>query len=281
MVDLEQKISDLPDKSGVYIMQDAGGNIIYIGKARSLKNRVKQYFSNSAKPEKVMAMVSKARDFRYIITKTEMDALCLEANLIKKHKPQYNILLKDDKAYPYIKINLNAEYPKIEIIRKLKNDGAKYFGPFVGVSVKDLARLISEVYPLRTCNYNFNKPKKNHRPCLNYDIKLCLAPCAGRTDKATYAAVVQRLIKFLNGFDEYAKNILNDKMLTASQNEDFENAIAYREKLQLLEKLKYKKIAELPRDINMDVFAYTTDGKYSVVSAHKKKGGKIISTQKY
>ncbi|MBR2903705.1 MAG: GIY-YIG nuclease family protein, partial [Clostridia bacterium] len=182
---LKEKLRLLPDNPGVYVMQDKEGVVIYVGKARVLKNRVRQYFQNTAKTEKVAAMVENIADFYYIITKTEIDALALENNLIKKYKPKYNILLKDDKTYPYIGVDLKDDFPRFFITRKLKK-GGKYFGPFMGgVRCKDLLEILTSVYCVRICQTSItSKPKK---PCLEHHLGRCFAPCAGLCTKEQYA----------------------------------------------------------------------------------------------
>ncbi|MGI6229198.1 MAG: GIY-YIG nuclease family protein, partial [Christensenellales bacterium] len=186
-----EKLKNLPEEPGVYLMLDEAGEIIYVGKAKSLKNRVRQYFQFSGnKTAKVQAMVSKIADFRYILTRTEVEALVLESNLIKKHAPKYNILLKDDKNYPFLKLNLKEEFPRLEVVRTLKNDGSKYFGPYMnGISVKDILELIGSAFPLRVCAYDFSKSRPA-RPCLNYHIGRCLAPCSGKVDAVEYRRAV-------------------------------------------------------------------------------------------
>ncbi|MDE7107565.1 MAG: GIY-YIG nuclease family protein, partial [Clostridiales bacterium] len=193
---LSDKLKDLPDTPGVYIMRDITGQVIYVGKAVILSRRVRQYFQNKEKPVKVQAMVDNIADFDYIITRTEKDALALENNLIKKYKPHYNILLKDDKTNPYIRIDPRAEYPTIEITRRVKRDGARYFGPFIGISVRDVISVLQSVYKLRTCS---GKLAKRARPCLNYDIDLCLAPCCERCDKDEYRQAINGAMSFLSG----------------------------------------------------------------------------------
>ncbi|MDE7306020.1 MAG: GIY-YIG nuclease family protein [Clostridia bacterium] len=188
---INEKLKLLPENPGVYIMLDKYGNIIYVGKARVLKNRVRQYFHNSPKPEKVIKMVENVADFNYIITETEIDALALENNLIKKYKPKYNILLKDDKTYPYIKANLKEDFPNFSITRKIKKDGNKYFGPFMGgISCKDILDTLQLTFCVRLCHTQINaKPK---RECLNCHIGRCTAPCAHLVDREEYAAQVKK-----------------------------------------------------------------------------------------
>ncbi len=180
MFDLEYQLKNLPDKPGVYLMKNNLGEIIYVGKAKILKNRVRQYFQKSQKhSEKVKAMVKNIEEFEYIITDSEIEALILECNLIKKYRPKYNILLKDDKHYPFIKVTLAEDFPRVVSTRKVTKDGSKYFGPYVdGSSVKDIIELIKKTFPIRTCKKNIVEGAKAIRPCLNYQIGLCKAPCA-------------------------------------------------------------------------------------------------------
>ena len=194
LIQIKERVKNLPLKPGVYIMRDETGNIIYIGKAKVLKNRVSQYFINTKKPEKVRLMVSNVKTFDYIITNTELEALNLESNLIKKHQPFYNILLKDGKAQPFLKIDLKQDFPKVEMTRKIKRDGAKYFGPYFGaVNYKDLLNLINNIFNLRTCSHNLNDGKKLKRECLNYQMGYCSAPCTGKITKENYRQEVNRV----------------------------------------------------------------------------------------
>lgn len=263
-------------------MKDADGHILYIGKARSLKNRVRQYFNSPKnKTTKVLVMVSKIYIFDYIITRNEIEALVLENNLIKQHQPPYNILLKDDKNYPFVRINMREEYPQVEVVRKLKKDGAKYFGPYMqGITSKDIMDLINSAFSLRTCLLNFKKIPKNHRPCLNSHIGRCYAPCVGRISKDDYRNVMQDVIKFLNGSDKEVQRILNAKMDAASRNMDYELAIDYREKLKVLDKLVRKQVTALPQDINMDIFAIATNGANTAVAVLNVRGGKLLGGDK-
>ena len=268
---LKEKLNLLPDAPGVYIMLDKDGVVIYVGKARVLKNRVRQYFHTSAKTEKVAAMVENIADFYYIITQTEIDALALENNLIKKYKPKYNIPLKDDKTYPYIKVETKQDFPRFSITRKIKKDG-KYFGPFMGgVRCGDLLDILTSVYNVRTCSTAINeKPKK---PCLEYHLGRCFAPCAHLCTKEEYAERVKAAISFLDGNYEQAEEILQEKMLVFAQNEEFEMAMQYREKLAMLSKLKLKRITALNRALNADVIALKTNFLYSAVNVLVTRNG--------
>jgi excinuclease ABC subunit C len=268
---LQEKLKLLPENPGVYIMLDKDGVVIYVGKARILKNRVRQYFHGSAKPSKVAAMVENIDDFYYIITNTEIDALALENNLIKKYKPKYNILLKDDKTYPYIKVHFKEEYPRFSITRKLTKDG-KYFGPFMGgIRCKDILEIIASVYNVRLCTVTVGvKPKK---PCLAHHLGKCLAPCAHACTRDEYAERVKKAMAFLDGNYEEAERILQQKMLQFAENEEFELAMEYREKLQMLSKLKLKRLTAINRCINADVIALRSDKLYSAANVLITRSG--------
>lgn len=261
---IQEKLKLLPDAPGVYIMLDEYKNIIYVGKARVLKNRVRQYFHNTPKPEKVMKMVENIRDFNYIITKNEIDALALENNLIKKHKPKYNILLKDDKTYPYIKVDLREDFPNFYITRKIKKDGCRYFGPFMGgINCKDILDTLQLTYCVRLCH---TKTTGKKRECLNYHIGRCSAPCAGKVEKEKYAEQVKKALSFLDGNYKEAEEVLKVKMLSAAENENFELALDYKNKLAMLSKLEAKRITSLNRYVDADIIAYATNNLYSAVN---------------
>ncbi len=271
MSELKEKLNLLPNNPGVYVMLDKDGVVIYVGKARVLKNRVRQYFHSSAKPEKVAAMVEHIADFYYIITQTEIDALALENNLIKKYKPKYNILLKDDKTYPYIKVHTKEEFPRVSITRKIKKDG-KYFGPFMGgVRCGEILDIVSSVYNVRICSTAITaKPKK---PCLAYHLGHCLAPCAHTCTREEYAQRVKDALSFLDGNYEHTEAILKEKMLRFAENEEFELAMEYREKLNMLSKLKLKRITSLNRAINADIISLKTNYIYSSVNVLVTRSG--------
>ena len=268
---LKEKLNLLPEAPGVYIMLDKDGIVIYVGKARILKNRVRQYFHSSAKTEKVAAMVEHIDDFYYIITQTEIDALALENNLIKKYKPKYNILLKDDKTYPYVKVHTREDFPHVSITRKIRKDG-KYFGPFMGgVRCGDLLDIITSVYNVRTCTTAIGEKAK--KPCLEYHLGRCPAPCAHLCSKEEYAKRVKQVLSFLDGNYEEAEEILQTKMLQFAENEEFELAMEYREKLAMLSKLKLKRITSLSRALNADIIALKTNFIYSAVNVLVTRSG--------
>ena len=261
-----EKLKMLPTDPGVYIMKNAEGTVIYVGKAKNLKNRVKQYFYTGVKTDKVMAMVSHVSDFDYIITPTEIDALTLENNLIKKHKPRYNILLKDDKTYPYLAVNLKEPFPTFRITRKIRRDGSRYFGPYMGgVSVREVLEILSLAFSLRPCATPI-VPEKPRRPCLNYHIKRCMAPCAGLCTAQEYREKVDAAIDFLNGNEYNVEKILRDRMLNAAANEEFEQAANYRDKLGMLEKVKEKRLVAINRFLDADIVSFVTNNVYSAVN---------------
>ncbi|MBQ8444278.1 MAG: excinuclease ABC subunit UvrC [Clostridia bacterium] len=279
---IKERLSTLTTKPGVYVMRDKDGVVIYVGMAKNLKNRVSQYFRNSPKPSKVQAMVDNVDIFDYFITMSEMDALALESNLIKKYQPFYNILLKDGKQFPYIKINLKDAFPKFEIVRKVKKDGAKYFGPyFAGLDAREILKTINTAFKIRTCNQKITATSMAKRECLNYSLGLCSAPCTKRISREEYLKEIDRAINFLNGNDEEIEEILKCKMLQASENENFESAILLRDRLKMIDKLKQRIVANLPKDISKDVFAYVTNGLSGVVTNMVVRGGKILGIISY
>ena len=264
MGDLKEKLKLLPDSAGVYIMLDKDRAVIYVGKARVLKNRVRQYFHSSEKPKKVQSMVENIADFSYIVAPSEVDALALENTLIKKYKPKYNILLKDDKTYPYIKITTREEFPRILITRRIKKDG-RYFGPFMGgINCRDIVDVAAKVYNIRTCGVSIGgKPKK---PCLNYHLRRCTAPCAELISKEEYRECVEKTLSFLSGNYEEAEKILLEKMQKFAEEEQFELALDYRNKIQTLKRLSTRRITSMPRDVDADVWAMASNGLYAAVS---------------
>lgn len=262
---IKEKLKLLPDSPGVYIMLDKYGNVIYVGKARVLKNRVRQYFHNTPKPQKVMQMVANIADFNYIITNSEIDALALENNLIKKYKPKYNILLKDDKTYPYIKADMRDKFPSFYITRKIKKDGGRYFGPFMGgINCKDILEVVQLLFGVRLCHTSVTaKPK---RECLNYHIGRCTAPCAHKISEEEYGLRVKKALDFLDGDYKNAQAVLEQKMIAAAEGEAFELALDYRNKISMLSKLEAKRITSINKAIDADIIAYATNNLYSAVN---------------
>ena len=278
---LRDKLRDLPTDSGVYIYMDGDGKVLYVGKAKNLRNRVRQYFFvSSNKTEKVMAMLTHIADMRYIITKSETDALALENTLIKKYSPPYNIMLKDDKQYPFVRLDLRRTFPRPEITRKVVDDGAKYFGPVMG-STKQLLAMLGDIFPTAACRLDFKKLPKNFRACLNYHIGRCSAPCIGKVDKETYDGYVKGIIEFLNGNTRQAEQRLTELMNQASQAGNFEKAIVYRDRLRLIERIKETKLVTLGKPVNLDVFAIAHNGRTAVVNQTMVRQGKVLLVENY
>ena len=276
IMDLKTKIKELPTNSGVYIMKNINGEVIYVGKAKNLKNRVTQYFQNSKNHTiKVTSMVKNIADFHYIITPNEAEAFALENNLIKRYQPYYNILLKDGKSYPYIRIDVKQDFPRLEIVRKLKRDGAKYFGPyFAGANPTDLIKMIQNAYPLRMCSGS--KLPKRTRPCINYDMGLCSAPCMAKIDKQGYKDLLKKAMDFLNGKYAEVQEILAQKMTTLAENEQFELAMSIRDSLAMLDRMKQKTLTFMPNLDNIDAFAWASNGSVASVAVLVVRGGRSV-----
>lgn len=272
---ISQILKKLPGESGVYIYKDANGTVIYVGKAKSLKNRVRSYFYSTDLNYKTRTLVSNIHDINYIVTANELEALLLENNLIKKYKPKYNILLKDDKGYPYLRINPNEAFPKLELARKIKYDGALYFGPYHGAtSAKVIQDIATEVYPLKTCNYDIIK-QKNIRPCLKYYIDRCPAPCVNR-DKALYKKYVDGVISFLKGNQTAVLEKIKSKMEKASEKLDFELAAQLRDKLVKASEILNKQKIVLDKNQNIDIISVLLRDTYAVICSLFVRSGRLI-----
>ena len=277
---IKEKLKLLPDAPGVYIMMDAEGTVIYVGKARVLKNRVRQYFHSSLKSPKVQAMVANIADFSYVVTPSEVDALSLENTYIKKYKPKYNILLKDDKTYPYIKVWTKEEFPHIGITRKIKRGDGRYFGPFMGgISAKEIVDVAAKVYHVRTCTVAIRE--KPAKPCLEYHLGRCGAPCARLTSREEYAKGVERALAFLSGDYEEAERILTEKMRGFAEREEFELAMEYRDRIDMLSRLGEKRITAMPRDVDADIWAFETNGLYAAASVLLTRGGVMQGSRNF
>ena len=278
MFDIQEELKKLPAKPGVYLMHNAQDEIIYVGKARILKNRVRQYFQSSYnKSVKIQHMVSHIAYFEYIITDSELEALVLECNLIKEHRPHYNTMLKDDKSYPYIRVTVQEDYPRILFCRQVKRDKSKYFGPYTSAgAVKDTIELIRKLYHIRSCNRNLPKDIGKERPCLNYHIHQCEAPCQGYISRETYRESIQEVLHFLNGnYDPILKE-LEDKMQAASEALEFEKAIEYRELLSSVQQIAQKqKITDTAGD-DRDILAAALEEEDAVVQVFFIRGGRLI-----
>lgn len=284
MFDLKEELKNLPENPGVYIMHDENDTVIYVGKAKILKNRVRQYFQNSAShTPKVRAMVAKIAYFEYIITDSEVEALVLECNLIKKYKPRYNILLKDDKHYPYIKVTINQAYPRVFMTRTLKNDGAKYFGPYTGsATVKNTLDIVQKIFKPPTCSKKFPQDIGKGRPCLNYHIKNCFAPCTGNISQAEYRAVFMDICAFLDGRHTGLLKELRAQMQTAAQNLEYEKAAVLRDKIQSIEAISEKqKIINSDQQTDMDVLALAVLETKAFVEVFFVRGGKVLGRENF
>ncbi len=276
---LRTKIEKLPTCPGCYIMKEQG-KVIYVGKAINLKNRVSQYFRNSKDHTvKVRAMVARIEDFDIVLCDTNLEALILECNLIKKYRPQYNILLKDDKHYPYLRINVKEPYPRVEIVRRIGKDGAKYFGPYMGTTgVREVMDTLRSIFPLRTCSMDLSRETRR-RPCLHYQVGECLAPCAGLTDEATYRASVEEVIDFLNGRTEGVMKRLQEEMTTAAKQLRFEQAAAVRDRIRAAEQLMEKQKAINVKGGERDILAVATDEIDAMVEILFIRGGQLIGAE--
>ncbi len=280
---IEEELKKLPSQPGVYIMHDRRDEIIYVGKAISLKNRVRQYFQSSRnKTAKIEQMVSRIARFEYIITDSELEALVLECNLIKEHRPRYNTMLKDDKTYPYIKVTMYEEFPRVLFSRDMKKDKSRYFGPYTSAgAVKDTIELIHKLYQIRTCSRNLPRDIGKERPCLNYHIKQCQAPCQGYISQEDYGKSISQVLDFLGG--KYAPVIamLEEKMQTASDEMDYEKAIEYRDLLTSVKQIAQKqKITDSGME-DRDIIAMAKDEKDAVVQVFFVREGKLIGREHF
>ena len=275
---IQEELKKLPGKPGVYLMHDEKDAIIYVGKAISLKNRVRQYFQSSRnKGAKIEQMVTHISRFEYIVTDSELEALVLECNLIKEHRPKYNTMLMDDKTYPFIKVTVNEPFPRVMMARRMKKDKAKYVGPYTSAgAVKDTIELIRKLYHIRSCNRSLPKDIGKERPCLNYHIHQCYAPCQGYISREEYRKSIDEVVRFLNGnYDPILKE-LEEKMLDASENLEFEKAIEYRELLASVQKIAQKqKITDTAGD-DRDIIAMASEGEDAVVQVFFIRGGRMI-----
>lgn len=278
MFDIQEELKKLPGKPGVYIMHDDKDDIIYVGKAISLKNRVRQYFQSSRnKGVKIEQMVTHIVRFEYIVTDSELEALVLECNLIKEHRPKYNTMLMDDKSYPFIKVTVDEPFPRVLLARKMVKDKAKYFGPYTSAgAVKDTIELIRKLYHIRSCNRKLPKDIGKERPCLNYHIHQCKAPCQGYVSQDDYRRSIQEVVHFLNGSYDLILDRLERKMQEASEAMEFEKAIEYRELLASVRKIAQKqKITDTAGD-DRDILAVAVEEEDAVVQVFFIRGGRLI-----
>lgn len=280
---IEEELKKLPRSPGVYIMHDASDEIIYVGKAIILRNRVRQYFQKGTnKSAKIEQMVSKISYFEYIVTDSELEALILECNLIKEHRPRYNTMLKDDKTYPYIKVTVGEQYPRILFSRDMKKDKSKYFGPYTSAgAVKDTIELLRKLYKIRTCNRSLPKDIGTGRPCLNYHIKQCNAPCMGYVSAEEYRKAIDEAVRFLNGHYSHIIKSLEESMLEASDKMEFEDAAYYRDLLNSVKQIAQKQKITSENDIDRDIIAYAIENDEAVVQVFFMREGKLMGREHF
>ena len=289
MFQIEEELKKLPGKPGVYIMHGEKDEIIYVGKAISLKNRVRQYFQSSRnKGAKIEQMVTHITRFEYIITDSELEALVLECNLIKEHRPKYNTMLKDDKSYPFIKVTVNEEYPRVLFARRMKKDKTKYFGPYTSAgAVKDVIELVRKLYKVRSCNRVLPRDCKKDRPCLYYHMKQCTAPCQGYITSEEYKKNITELLKFLNGDFQDTIDMLTDKMMAASDEMRFEDATEYRDLIRSIQKIGERQKITSYGEEDKDIIAVAMDESLdlreqdAVVQVFFVRDGKLIGREHF
>ena len=275
---IQEELKKLPGKPGVYLMHGEKDEIIYVGKAVSLKNRVRQYFQASrSKGVKIDQMVTHITRFEYIVTDSELEALVLECNLIKEHRPKYNTMLMDDKAYPFIKVTVDEPFPRVLLARRMAKDRAKYFGPYTSAgAVRDTIELIRKIYKVRSCSRRLPRDTGKERPCLNYHIHQCNAPCQGYVSQEEYRKSIDEVIRFLNGNYDSVLGELEEKMMQASEDMEFEKAIEYRELLGSVKKIAQKQKITDTAGSDRDVLAAAVDGEVAVVQVFFIRGGRLI-----
>lgn len=281
MFNIKEQLKKLPDQPGVYLMKDQWGNIIYIGKAKVLKNRVSSYFRGiQSHPPKVKAMVSVIDEFEYIMTDTEMEALILEQTLIKRHKPKFNILLKDDKQYPFIKVTTNEMYPRVFMTRQVQKDKATYFGPYTSAdAVKKTLEVLLEIYPIRTCARNIDKHPG--RPCLNFHIGKCLGPCQGNVSQDLYNGIIQKIMEFLSGKTEILIKQLENHMKEAAIELEYEKAAKYRDQILAIQSLMERQKMVAESDVSQDLIGIQTSETRACIMLFMVRGGKLIGREEY
>ena len=273
---LEEKIRMLPDSPGCYLMKDREGTVIYVGKAVNLKNRVRSYFRDTAHTPKVAAMIAHIDDFDILLCETNLEALILECNLIKRHQPYYNILLKDDKHYPYLKVDMRRPFPRLELCRRMENDGAKYFGPYIGASaVRQVMEAVRDVFPLRTCRQALPAASPK-RPCVNYDIGRCMAPCAGLCTEEAYRSMMQGVVRFLSGDYASVLDSLKKDMNEAAAAMRYEKAARIRDKIRDVQGMMERQIALRTDRSEQDLIALAQDGLDAMIQILYIRGGRII-----
>lgn len=274
---LSEKTKDLPTSPGVYVFRDEAGEVLYVGKARNLKNRVRSYFMSNLSP-KTEALMERVGGLETIIVDSEAEALILECNLIKKHRPRYNILLRDDKNYPYLRIGIEEQWPRVTIVRRMSQDGARYFGPFTKAgSLRETLSVLRRIFPYRTCSDTYLS--QTSRPCLDYQIGRCLGPCTGNMDRETYMETIDGVIKFLEGRHKDVRDTLTAHMEQCAENLDFENAARIRDRISALDDVTQKQKIVLPDMKDRDILGLARSGRLSFVALLPVREGKLMGKE--
>jgi excinuclease ABC subunit C len=282
MFNIKNELKNIPDSPGIYLMKNSEDNIIYIGKAKNLKKRIKQYFQSNNHSYKIQKMIQNIASFEYILTDSEIEALMLEANFIKKHKPKYNTMLIDDKMYPYIKVTVKEKFPRIMKVRQVNKDGSKYFGPYTSAfSVKHTIDSIRSIFKIRSCNLKIITGKENSRPCLNYYINRCFGPCIGKINSEEYMKIIEEIIELLNGREDRLVEELEKRMDFASENLDFEHAAEYRDRILAIKNLSEKQKITKTSFKDSDVIGTAIGDNDAIVQIFFVRSGKIIGKEDY
>jgi len=278
----DARIDLVPTSPGVYLMKDASGSVIYVGKAKNLRNRLRSYFcKNPAGNDKVLAMISHISDFEFVVVANELESLILESNMIKRYQPHYNILLRDDKGYPYVCITMQDDYPRILKVFRVGSDkerGARYFGPFLAGDLYAALVTLRDIFPTKTCRRVLPRDIGKERPCLNYYIGRCVAPCKGDVPAAAYKAVMEDICRFFEGRYDGIQKELSEKMMAASEKQDYENAVIFRDRLHSLEKIMESQKVSLSRETDMDVIGISRDAGEICIRKHEVRAGRITGS---
>jgi excinuclease ABC subunit C len=278
---LEEKLRNLPEEPGVYLMKDGRGHILYIGKAVSLRPRVRSYFQKGVKGEKTEMLVRQIADFETIVTHTELEALALESNLIKKHHPKYNITLRDDKNYPYLRFDLKSEFPRLEVVRRLKRDGASYYGPYVPAGgMWELLSLIRRTFPLATCRKEFRKDRPE-RPCVQHQIGRCAAPCSSEADPAAYRDMAEQVRLFIEGKNRALLDMLKQRMEEASERMEYERAAELRDRIAKIEGAFEKQKIISPGFEDQDVIGMAAEGGHADIQVLFIRNGMLLGRKDF
>src|SRR6185436_3718499 len=280
-MDLDEKIARVPDRPGVYLYRDGKQQVLYVGKAASLKSRVRSYFQESRAPDpKTDALVRQIADLEYIVTDNELEAMMLEANLVRKHRPRYNIILRDDKHYPFLRLTTDEEFPRLLVARRVRNDGSTYFGPFYpATAMRETLRLTRQLFPLRTCSITIDG--RLERPCIQYAIHRCNAPCTGWESQEGYAQTVRDVKRFLEGKDDDLASRLTEEMETAAGEEKFERAAVLRDQVQSLNKVRERQKIISTEEVDQDVIGVVRQGDDACVELFFVRRGRLVGQEAF